>query len=187
MIRLYGSRIRFFFFFFLPVNTFLSSFISPGIINTLINYIYQYLCKKLNLLVKYLYNENIKSKLIKEIKVYRDNKLQVRPKPFFQLFFRCYSKVLKRHVNTPRARLVEIFALWQQKPTDLEIRTREKQKNTQKVQYVKFTNIKMILFKDVDVVDVFLMQPTSNQIFILYLSIHKKLVIHVNTSRVNRK
>ncbi|KAL1452747.1 hypothetical protein WDU94_006948 [Cyamophila willieti] len=54
-----------------------------GIINTLINYIYQYLCKKLNSLIKYLYNENIKSKLIKEIKFYRENKLKLGQKyPF---------------------------------------------------------------------------------------------------------
>uniref|UniRef100_A0A8D8VB21 WASH complex subunit 7 n=1 Tax=Cacopsylla melanoneura TaxID=428564 RepID=A0A8D8VB21_9HEMI len=54
-----------------------------GIINTLINYIYQYLCKKLNTLIKYLYNENIKSKLIKEIKFYRENKLKLGQKyPF---------------------------------------------------------------------------------------------------------
>ncbi|KAI5723753.1 hypothetical protein M8J76_010468 [Diaphorina citri] len=54
-----------------------------GIINTLINYIYQYLCKKLKFLIKYLYNENIKSKLIKEIKFYRDNKIKFNQKyPF---------------------------------------------------------------------------------------------------------
>ena len=58
-----------------------------GVMNTTVNVTYQFLTKKFQIFTQFLYDDYIKSRLIKDVRFYRDSKDELRSKvPFFFFF-----------------------------------------------------------------------------------------------------
>jgi len=60
-----------------------------GVMNTTVNVTYQFLTKKFQIFTQFLYDDYIKSRLIKDVRFYRDSKDELRSKVCF-LFLCCF-------------------------------------------------------------------------------------------------